>query len=48
MLFKMILNYAPYLDDSFVSAIHEWHNVKYGPRARQQRWKVLLLSLYMY
>jgi predicted metalloendopeptidase len=40
MLFKLILNYAPYLDESFVDAIHTWHNVKYGARAKQQRWKV--------
>jgi len=40
MLFKLLLNYAPYLDESFVDAVHAWHVVKYGVRAKQQRWKV--------
>ena len=40
MLFKIILNYAPYLDDSFVDALHTWHQIKYGSRAKQVRWKV--------
>jgi len=37
--FKMIYNYAPYLDDDFTDAVHEWHNARYGPMAKKQRWK---------
>jgi len=40
MLYKLLVNYATYLDEEFVDAIHDWHVVKYGVRAKTQRWKV--------
>jgi len=37
--FRLIYNYATYLDDSFRDAVHDWHNAKYGVTAKQQRVK---------
>ena len=37
--FRLIYNYATYLDDSFRDAVHDWHNAKYGVVAKQQRVK---------
>lgn len=37
--FKTIYNYASYLDEDYVDAVHEWHNKRYGKMAKKQRWK---------
>ena len=29
--FKVIYNYAPYLDDDYTDVVHEWHNARCGP-----------------
>ena len=56
MRFKLIYNYAPYLDADFTDAVHEWHNARYGldsvvflqllsQRRRRRRLLLLLLLL---
>jgi len=37
--FKVIYNYASYLDEDFTDAVHDWHNKRYGEMAAKQRWK---------
>ena len=37
--FKLIYNYAPYLDEDFTDTVHEWHNTRYGAMSQKQRWK---------
>jgi hypothetical protein len=37
--FKSIYNYAPYLDEDFTDAVHEWHNARYGEMPKSQRFK---------